>query len=331
MLRSKVLSSLLENQQSVCVKAYSRLHLGFFDLNGASGRKFGSLGISLDNPMMQLVARKSAEVKVEGGDVKRTESVIAHFMKTLNASALQGMEVCVTKTIPAHAGLGSGTQLALATGMAYSHLYALNLQPTQVAQITTRGARSGIGIGTFLHGGLVVDGGRGDNTLTPPIIARASFPEAWRIILIMDAHHQGLYGAQERKAFNQLAPASRQQAEQLCWHVLMQALPAIAEENLEKFGVAVQALQEATGDYFAPAQGGRYASTMVADVLRWLQAQGVQCVGQSSWGPTGFAVVANQSEALQLITLLKQQFVNRHQLSFVITSACNQGATVVSS
>lgn len=321
---------LLDRQQNVCVTAYSRLHLGFFDLNGAFGRKFGSLGVSLASPFMRLVAHKSPKVTVTGDDFERAELVMTHLRQALNVPMEQGIAVKLTQAIPSHAGLGSGTQLALALGMAYSHLYNLRLQPTQIAQLTLRGARSGIGIGTFLQGGLVVDGGRGEHTLTPPIIAQTEFPEHWRFILIMDTHHQGLHGDQERKAFNQLTPANRQTAENLCWHVLMQALPAIAEQDLGQFGLAVQALQVATGDYFASAQGGRYASKNVADVLQWLQMQGVQCVGQSSWGPTGFAVVASEIEALNLLEQLNQQFASQNALTFMMTRARNQGAMVVS-
>ncbi len=33
---------------SAMVRCSARLHLGFFDLNGGLGRRFGSLGLSLD-------------------------------------------------------------------------------------------------------------------------------------------------------------------------------------------------------------------------------------------------------------------------------------------
>ena len=37
-------------QQSVVVTTSSRLHMGFFDLNGGLGRRFGSIGVSLKSP-----------------------------------------------------------------------------------------------------------------------------------------------------------------------------------------------------------------------------------------------------------------------------------------
>jgi predicted sugar kinase len=56
---------------------------------------------------------------------------------------------------------------------------------------TERGARSGIGIATFEQGGLVVDGGRGKQTLTPPVISRMTVPDDWRFILVFDQRGQG--------------------------------------------------------------------------------------------------------------------------------------------
>ena len=44
---------------SVTVSANARLHLGFFDLNGELGRKFGSLGVALSEPVTRLTASKA--------------------------------------------------------------------------------------------------------------------------------------------------------------------------------------------------------------------------------------------------------------------------------
>lgn len=58
----------------------------------------------------------------------------------------------------------------------------------------------------------------------------------------------------------------------------MQALPAVAEQDLERFGHAISELQCLVGDHFGPAQGGgRYASRDVADAMDWLAAHGVCC------------------------------------------------------
>ena len=83
------------------------------------------------------------------------------------------------------------------------------------------------------------------------------------------------------------------------------------------------------GDYFAPAQGGRYASKRVGDVLQYLKENEVACFGQSSWGPTGFAVFENVVIAEQYLQQLKAQFTDE-SLDWMMCSAKNSGAEVAS-
>ncbi len=138
-----------------------------------------------------------------------------------------------------------------------------------------------------------------------------------------------MHGSQELAAFQNLPPFSEESAALLCRHVLMQALPAIAERDLPAFGQAIQALQAVTGDYFAPAQGGgRYTSRLVTAVLKQLQISGVHCFGQSSWGPTGFAVFANQLEAETRLKQLNDTFAHEPNLEFVLTKANNQASQI---
>jgi predicted sugar kinase len=108
----------------------------------------------------------------------------------------------------------------------------------------------------------------------------------------------------------------------------MQALPALAEQDLVTFGSAIRELQERTGDHFAPVQGGRYASPLVAEVLRWLTDQGVACLGQSSWGPTGFAVFASQQEAEVFLLTLQTHFRQQTALKFLLCKGQNEGGVL---
>src|SRR5665811_1533558 len=97
----------------------------------------------------------------------------------------------VEDAIPSHAGLGSGTQLALAVGSAFAAAEGLKLSPLDIAGRLERGARSGIGITTFEAGGAVLDSGPSEGAL-PQLIARVPFPEAWRVLLIFDPEVKGL-------------------------------------------------------------------------------------------------------------------------------------------
>ena len=83
------------------------------------------------------------------------------------------------------------------------------------------------------------------------------------------------------------------------------------------------------GAYFAPSQGGAYASPRVADALAWLRNEGIVGLGQSSWGPTGFAFVASQTEGEKLLDRLRAQ-VGHQGLSFALAQGRNEGAKIKS-
>ena len=323
-----MLNSISAARCSVNVTTSSRLHLGFFDLNGGLGRKFGSIGLSLQAPVTSLSISPSKTFTAEGEGAERAIKIAKQVARHINVDG--GVHIHLDQVIPEHSGLGSGTQLSLAVGMAMNALYQRNLNVNEVAVLTQRGTRSGIGLGTFSTGGLIVDGGRASKSPVPPVIARAEFPEDWPILLIFDKGHSGVYGTQELSAFQNLPLFPEASAALLCRQVLMQALPAIAERDLPAFGQAIQALQAVTGDYFAPAQGGgRYTSSLVANVLSQLQANGVHCFGQSSWGPTGFAVFENQLEAETQLNKLNASFGHEQTLQFLLTKANNQPSQIV--
>lgn len=314
--------------RSVTVTAPARLHMGFLDLSGALGRQFGSIGLSLNEIHTQVTISPADALTVSGEDAGRAEKYVYQFCEKLAVS--DALSVQVNSAIPSHVGLGSGTQMALAVGVALSRFYGLPHSVRDVAYLSGRGARSGIGIGVFEQGGLVVDGGRGADTLTPPLLVRLPVPEAWRFILVFDRRGQGLHGEFERSAFKELPVFPQAQAAELCYRLLMQALPALAEHNLQDFGAVISDLQRTVGTHFAPAQGGVFTSTEVAEVMGWLADQAVVGIGQTSWGPTGFALLANSAQAENRLAQIQQRFASPH-LELRIVSVRNQPADVVCS
>jgi beta-ribofuranosylaminobenzene 5'-phosphate synthase len=313
--------------QRVSVVTTARLHMGFLDLHGGLGRRFGSIGLALEQPSTDLVVTRSAAFEAHGLGADRALEYAKRFMG--RAQLLQGVNLELKSAIPEHAGLGSGTQMALAVGVALAKLYELPLSIREVAALTDRGARSGIGIGAFEQGGLLLDGGRGEATLVPPLLSRMDFPEEWRVLLLFDRSGVGVHGHEEVEAFRTLPEFPEEVAAALCRRILMQALPAVAEKNLDAFGAAIYEIQCRIGDYFASAQGGeRYTSAAVGDALEWMRAQGVQCVGQSSWGPTGFAVLENELEAQAMAAALEARCAQRQGMSFILCQARNQGSEV---
>jgi beta-RFAP synthase len=163
--------------------------MGFIDLSGSLGRHFGSIGVALDNIATKLSISYAEKLTVSGASPVRAEKCIKALCKALNVS--DQLKIDIEEAIPEHVGLGSGTQMALAVGSALNAFYDLDLSTRKIAQLTDRGRRSGIGIGVFEQGGLVVDGGRGVDTKTPPVISHMDIPDSWRFLLVLDKRGRG--------------------------------------------------------------------------------------------------------------------------------------------
>ena len=312
---------------AVTVTVPARLHLGFLDLNGGLGRRFGGIGLAIGGLGTRLTIERAGKSQASGPDADR---VSQHLQKIERLLSLRGgHRIRVSEVVPAHAGLGSGTQLALAVAAGLRSLHNLPHDVAGDALRLGRGARSGIGIGLFSRGGLVVDGGRGDGERLAPIICRLPVPEDWRILVILDPQRQGSHGPEEGATMAALPSMCAADAARLCRMVLMQALPALADHDLANFGAAIKELQIELGDYFAPAQGGaRFMSPDVAAILDILDRAGAFGVGQSSWGPTGFAFAQTPDEAARLAMIAAPQ-ARRRGLDIRVCQALNRGAQIV--
>jgi beta-ribofuranosylaminobenzene 5'-phosphate synthase len=145
--------------QRIDISAPARLHLGFLDLGGSLGRRFGSLGLAIDGFDTRLSVTRADAPAVSGPGAARALDYIALAAAGLKLSP--NLRVTITEASPAHAGFGSGTQLALAIATALARLNGIAIATSELAGTLGRGARSGVGIGIFEQGGFVVDG-KGD-------------------------------------------------------------------------------------------------------------------------------------------------------------------------
>ncbi|HSI45639.1 MAG TPA: beta-ribofuranosylaminobenzene 5'-phosphate synthase family protein [Methylophilus sp.] len=317
------MNAVISSQRSVSVATYGRLHLGFFNLSGEAGRRFGSVGVAID--AYQTALKLSAQPQQTAID-PWASGILQRHLKSLTVDT--PLDLYIQQAIPRHSGLGSGTQMALAIGAGVNTLLDHPVYSDQIAAAHQRGSRSGIGIATFDYGGLVVDGGRGPNTSVPPLLARHAFPEAWHFLLIVDQSTDGLHGSGEKNAFKQLPPLGSAATYDIQHKLLMQGLPALIEQDFQAFSEFVGALQSYNADYFAPAQNGRYASQSVARILDAFFQQGYLGIGQTSWGPTGFVLFPSKAEAMQQQAALLQQYATDTHLSFIVTAAVNDSARI---
>ncbi|MEJ2590088.1 MAG: GHMP kinase [Candidatus Thiodiazotropha sp.] len=308
------------------VDAPARLHLGFLDLHGGLGRRFGSIGLTVDSLATRLHAQRADGITASGPAAERALKYARAFIE---ASAIPGgVHIELSQAIPDHVGLGSGTQMALAVGTAIERLYGGERGTDAIARVLRRGTRSGIGIGAFDQGGFILDCGRGEAEGVPPVAVRLPFPESWRMLLLFDNRGQGLHGKHEVSAFEQLPEFPEQAAAHLCRLVLMQVLPGVLEQRLQPVTEAIGEIQRVVGDHFAPAQGGRFTSPVISQALDWITRRGFAGVGQSSWGPTGFVLVEDETQAQWLERGLRQRFGEFSSFRCQQVAARNQGAGV---
>jgi beta-RFAP synthase len=290
---------------TVVVEAAARLHLGFLDLGGETGRRFGSLGVALDRPRAVVAARRARRAGASGEAAGEAREVLERLGQALGREAR--VAVRILASIPRHAGLGSGTQLRLAVALAASRALGRRLPVAELARLGGRGRRSGIGIAVFERGGFVVDAGhRSDpagsrDEAVPPVILRHPVPAGWRFVVVTPADAPGLSGAPEERVFRTLPPMSGEAVGRICRLVLMKAAPAVVTDDIRAFGEAISEIQCLVGEHFAPYQGGgMYASPAGKRAAELALKRGAAGAGQSSWGPTVFALTRGADAAAGL-------------------------------
>ena len=283
----------------VFVEAGARLHFGVLDLRGSLGRWFGGIGAATSAPTLLLSAARADTLETEGDDAARAAEFARRFREHYNIR--RGAHLRVHRALPPHAGLGSGTQLALAVGRALAELYEISIDAPGLARAVGRARRSAIGTWTFDKGGLVVEGGRlRDGNECGPLIARLAFPNDWRCVIAVPDAAQGLSGTMEEEAFAQLPAPPEAEVERVAHVVLMALLPALADADLPAFGSALSHIQEVTGRWFAAVQGSTFAPGISEELVQRMTEWGASGVGQSSWGPTVYGIVRGEAAAKTL-------------------------------
>jgi beta-ribofuranosylaminobenzene 5'-phosphate synthase len=267
----------------------SRLHFGLLSWGSQAPRQFGGVGLMIDAPGLTLTAKPAETWQAIGPLAGRVLEFAGRASQSLLA---QGAPVSpaafeVRQAPPEHVGLGVGTQLGLGVTRLVCELAGISA-PTieELASLSGRGLRSGIGLQGFTHGGLIVDGGRVGPEGIPPLLARLEFPSEWATLVVIPRRDPGLHGFREVQAFANLPPSPDSLTDRLCRLVLLGLLPAVVERDLPRFGDALEEIQRRVGEGFAPAQGGIYARPELEVIVEAMRLEGLKGVGQSSWGPT---------------------------------------------
>jgi len=316
----------------IYVKTPARLHFGLIDMNGDMGRFFGGLGVGIDYPNVILEAQHSEGFSVSGKKTELVTSFAKRFLEIYNINA--NVSIHVKQTIPEHAGLGSGTQLALAVASALAKLFQVNATPQELSLAMGRMKRTGVGTAVFEQGGFVVDGGKRLKAgvvipeSLPPLIFRYTFPEDWKFVVAVPDVKKGLAKTEEKNAFGRVPPMPPEVVGNICWLIMMKLLPSLVDRDIESFGAALTQIQVVIGDFFADVQGGTFSSSAASGAIDFMKAHGAYGVGQSSWGPAVYGLVQGETEAKKLQSAVESFLQNNGGGQVFVANANNRGATI---
>ena len=325
----------IDSHDTVTLRAPGRLHLGFLDPSASLGRRFGSLGVVIDGfeTEVELSAALADRVTADTPEGDAQMDRASAYLRTLRTRSgrLDTLHLRLLRVLPAHGGFGSGTQLALAIARAFTQWHRMDVSTPTLAHWLGRGQRSGIGIHGFDLGGLLVDGGPAADGRPAPLLSRIALPEHWRIVVVQDEREQGLAGSDEKGALAVLDAMPAARAADICHEVLMRVLPGAASGEFDVFALGVSRVQQVLGEYFAPVQNGRaYTSAAVGRLMDWIGRSIHQAaIGQSSWGPTGFAIVESQSHADALASAARVAGLIEPGLVLRIVAPRNRGAEII--
>ena len=312
---------------TVHVETASRLHLGLFRF-GQQPVQYGGVGLMIRPPGFQLSISAADKFSVAGPLADRVSQFASQWAVFHDQAELPCCQIEMNSVPTQHVGLGSGTQLGLAVVAGLSRFAQLpNFSVGDLAACAGRARRSAIGTHGFVHGGLIVEGGRSEQHMLAPLECRLPVPDSWCIVLIRPDQGQGLSGEKEQQAFGDLPPVPGRVTEQLIEEVRQQMLPALTDEDFSEFAESVYRNGNLAGSCFSSLQGGPYNGAALNQRVEWLRSIGYSGVGQSSWGPTLFVLTPDEQAAEQLQQQLEQCPTGERLVS-QRAWPCNQGAKI---
>ena len=310
----------------VHITAPSRLHFGLWSLGGVGARQFGGVGAMIEKPALKLTVTEASDFSTAGQCAVLAVDY-ARRWATFHQRQLPSCYLTIEQAIPQHAGLGSGTQLALAVAAALNAFAGLPSQtPTELALSVGRGLRSAVGTYGFVFGGLIIEQGKLADEPISPLDCRIDLPDDWRFVLIRPRGLAGLAGGDEADAFAALAAVPPNVTEELIAETRDRLVPAAAAADFPVFARSLYHYGRLSGEIFAARQGGPYNGPIIAALVDEIRSRGWQGVGQSSWGPTVFVIVPSDTDAAKLVADLTRRHGARMETT--IAAPANQGARV---
>jgi beta-RFAP synthase len=316
-------------KRRVEVRTHCRLHFGLTSLGHDADRpQFGGVGAMVAAPGVELEITAADKFHATGSMSDRVITFADSIVDHLQLPTLPQICINVRTASREHTGLGVGTQLGLAVAAGIAEAMGFPWRdPVRLAQLTRRGRRSAIGTYGFLLGGFIVDAGHFANEPLGRLAFNGEFPSEWRFLMISTAKIQGRAGLEETRTIAALPAVPIEVSTELVHITQSELIPALETASYDRFCSGLYKYGCLAGKCFAPAQGGIFSSPETARLIAWLRAQGITGVGQSSWGPTVFALLPDQTSAehLREALLATSEFRGYETL---IAPPANTGASI---
>ena len=297
------------------IKTPSRLHMTLIDLNGSYGRADGGIGLTIDKPNFTLQCEHSESgISIDFNEKITDEEIRKEAFKKISMSAEkviskynfdEGFHFTVEEAYPPHSGLGSGTQMSLATAKLICEFNQKKVDSIQLGSILGRGGSSGIGMGAFDYGGFVVDGGhdlkdKGGSVLPssvnpakpPQLIGRYDFPEDWEIVVAISDADTTVTGMKEDDIFEKYCPVPKNDVEKISHIIFMNLIPFLLEKNIESVGDSINNIQKLGFKNIEVSRQSQNVRVLM-DNMRQFGAYGV---GMSSFGPAIYGLIDKHNQ-----------------------------------
>lgn len=321
------------------IRTPSRLHMSLIDLNGSYGRTDGGIGLTLNEPQFVLESEETEKgITIEFNNEISDKDAIDECISKINLSSERvlshfdidsGFHFKVNSAYHPHSGLGSGTQISLATAKLITETMGFNINPVELGTIVGRGGTSGIGTFSYGLGGFIADGGHSleeknsflpssaSRAKPPQLIARYDFPEEWNILIAMPKVDHSVSGVKEVNIFQEYCPVPKNEVEQISHIIFMNMIPFLLEKDIVKFGHCVDEIQTRG---FKKIEISLQPNIM-HDLMGHMRDCGAYGVGMSSFGPAVYTIYDKNNKDIVKATA---EFLGDEHL-ILTTKAQNHG------
>lgn len=292
-------------QGSIKVSCGYRIHVNSIDMTYSGSRVCGGVGIGLEKPRIVVVARSCQGLPSDPWAVQ----VVQRFKEVEGVGAELSVEV--ESPLESHKGLGSTT---ISTLCALAGLYRICKIPFGSAKAAQYGIglTSGIGLYSFFHGGLIVDGGykrdpaqkeqlNGERSGTPAnLLFQLRLPRSWKALLAVPRSRQSLNGSAEGQFFRSITPVPDEHPARISYAILMELIPSIQARDFDGFTAALRSISSlGTKPHEVDLNEGM-AGSLIQDMARIFGFASV-----SSLGPTVYSFASKGTDC-ELRVLARQ-------------------------